>query len=75
MSLANLMKPSILVVDDDPSVGEVIIAFFSKLKGYTVYTTQNPEEAVDLSSEARSPGGTAGHYDAWCSWRGSSAPD
>ena len=39
---------TILVVDDDPSVGEVINAFFSKLKGYTVYTTQDPEEVVDL---------------------------
>lgn len=38
----------ILVVDDDPVVGEVINAFFTKLKGHTVYTTQNPEEAVDL---------------------------
>ena len=38
----------ILVVDDDPSICQAMIALFSKLEGYTVYTTQNPEEAVDL---------------------------
>ena len=38
----------ILVVDDDPSICQAMIAFFSDWKGHTVYTTQNPEEAVDL---------------------------
>ena len=38
----------ILVVDDDPSVRQALSAFFCDLKGHTVYTAQDADEAIYL---------------------------
>ena len=41
----------ILVVDDNPSIRQLLNDFFGNLKGHTVYLAENAEEAVRLTRE------------------------
>ena len=38
----------ILVVDDNPSICQLVSDFFGELKGHTVYTAENAEQALKV---------------------------
>lgn len=41
----------LIVIDDNQSICQLIHDFFSDLKGHTVYSTNTPEDALDMVRE------------------------